>query len=424
MNIATRRHLSRRAFLRGVGVTLTLPWLDAMRPAFAGSASSAPRRFVSLCFGLGFHAPNIIPEQAGRGYAMPFYLKPFEDLRDDLTIVSGTSHPDVGGAHSSESSFLTAAPFPGTPLYRQSVSLDQLMAERLGTETRFPSLVLSSSGLSSSYTRSGSMIPADTSPSMLYAKLFIDGTPAEQQQQIKRIKQGRSIMDLVGEDSKRLQRDLGPGDRDKLDAYFTNIRDLEKQLASNQGWAGRPKPHPSGKAPTDVTNSADLAGRERAMLEVMALALQTDSTRFLTLHLTGGAGVPPIKGVTEGHHNLSHHGQDPHKIEQLALIEQDLMLAWADFLRRLKQTAESDASLLDHTVVLLGSNLGNASSHNTKNMPILLAGGGFKHGTHIAFDKARNAPSANLYVSVMHRLGVEQDKFVSSTGTLAGLAMA
>jgi hypothetical protein len=221
-----------------------------------------------------------------------------------------------------------------------------------------------------------------------------------------------------------MQRRIGAGDRDKLDAYFTSVRELEQRLAANEDWVQRPKPRVDARPPAPVTDPSDLVARERAMLEVMHLALQTDSTRFATLHMNGAGGVLPIEGVDEGYHQLSHHGLDPDKIQQLGLVEQALINAWADFIRKLKQSPEAGGDLLDRTMVLLTSNLGNASSHDNRNMPVLFAGGGFRHGQHLAFDRTNNEPLPNLYLSALRRLGLETDQFASSTGTLRGLDMA
>jgi|GEM_PF-593405 len=365
---------------------------------------------------------RLLDDPRSRNFIESFTAQWLDLDKIDFTVLSGLSHPEVGGGHNSESSFLTAAPYSSTAAYRNTQSLDQLMAERLGAETRFASLVLSANHLASSYTPSGAMIRPEQSPSKLFARLFVTGTADEQRAQLRRARAGRSVLDAVAEDTRRLQRDLGPGDRDKLEAWLTNVRAVEQRLATGESWAAKPKPHVGVPPPRDIADVADLAGRERAMLEVMALALQTDSTRFITLHLQGGAGVPPIAGVAEGHHNLSHHGLDDGKTAQLRLIEAALITAVGDFLRRLRDAAEGGASVLDHTTVLLGSNLGNASNHDTKNLPILVAGGGFKHAGHLAFDRARNEPLANLYVSILQRTGPEQERFASSTGTLRGLA--
>lgn len=428
-NIVLKQCLSRRAFLRGTGVALTLPWLEAMVPAFArvvGAHSDAepPRRFVSVSQALGFHAPHLNPEEAGRGYRPSKYLQPLGDILGDLTVISGASHPDVGGGHKAEACILSAAPMTAGN-FRNTISVDQLMAKHLGDRTRYPSLVLNSTSDSSpSYVENGSMIPAENSPSRLFAKLFIDETPAARTEQSRRLKQGRSIMDIVSGEARAMQRRVGEGDRDKLDAYFSSVRDLERRLAANEAWVERPKPRVDARPPAPVTNPSDLVAHERAMLDVMHLALQTDSTRFMTLHMNGGGGVLPIEGVSEGYHQLSHHGLDPDKITQLGLVEQALVNAWADFVRKLKQSPEAGGNVLDRTMVLLTSNLGNASSHDNKNMPVLFAGGGFRHGQHLAFDRKNNYPLPNLYLSAIQRLGLEIDRFASSTGPLRGLDMA
>jgi hypothetical protein len=265
------------------------------------------------------------------------------------------------------------------------------------------------------------MIPAEDSPSKLFTQLFVNDTPQQQKQNIERAKRGQSIMDLVAEDTRSLQRDLGAGDRDRLDAYFTSVRDLEKRLVESEAWATRPKPDVDQGSPVDIANGNDFIGRQRLMSDMVRLALTTDSTRFVSLHLGGSGGVLPIKGVENGYHSLSHHGQDEEKLEQLALIEMEILEAWGDFVRSLQQTEEHEGSLLDHTSVLLTSNLGNASSHDNRNMPVLFAGGGFQHGRHLAFDREKNYPLPNLFVSVLQQTGLTFDRFASSTGTMTGL---
>ncbi|MEO9590884.1 DUF1552 domain-containing protein [Rhodopirellula bahusiensis] len=244
--------LSRRTVLRGAGVTMAQPWLDSMVPAFGREATSAanpPRRFVGISNALGFHGPFLFPEKSGRDYETTRYLKPIEDLRDQFTIISGASHPGVGGGHKAEPCILSAAPYSGSN-FRNTISLDQLMVRELGGQTRFPSLVLSSNGTTgTSYTANGSMIPPINSPQKLFAQLFIDDSPAAQKAQKQRIREGRNIMDLVAAEAKTMQRRLGPTDREKLDAYFTSVRDLERRLDMNQGWAERAKPKVNEKAP-------------------------------------------------------------------------------------------------------------------------------------------------------------------------------
>lgn len=425
-NFSFGRQLHRRTILRGAGVGIAVPWLSAMTKAFAApEAETAPRRFVSVTLGLGLHAENLNPEGTGTDYKPSRYLQPLQDIRDRITVISGCSHPDVSGGHRAEASLLSAAPMGAGAASRNTISLDQLMAKHLGNQTRFPSLVLGQSGSNSpSYTENGSMIPAESSPSSLFTRLFIDDSPEEQKRQAQRAKEGRSIMDLVADDANALKRQLGPGDRDRLDAYFTSVRDLEVRLAESEEWVHRLKPKVNVPRPVDIGNPNDFVGRQRLMSDMVKLALATDSSRFVSFHLGGSGGVVPIDGVDEGYHSLSHHGMDAEKLEQLALVETEVVKAWGDFLRQLQQTDDSNGSLLDNTAVLLTSNLGNASSHDNRNMPVLIAGGRFKHGQHLAFDRKRNYPLPNLYVSLLQHTGLEFDKFATSTGTMTGLESA
>jgi hypothetical protein len=423
----TRLALTRRTFLRGTSVALALPLLDAMNRSLvlaSAGRGEAPRRMVAICTGLGIHTPYLFPETAGRDYAATPYLEVLSGHRDQFTVFSGLSHPEVDGGHSSELSFLTAAPHPGGGGFRNTISLDQHVAERMGSTTRFASLTLSTGQHSHSWTRSGIRVPADVLPSKVFARLFLDGSPEEVRGQVRRLADGQSIMDTVQDQARAIERRLGHRDRAKLDEYFTSVRELEIRLAKGQEWARTPKPKVNVPPPRDIANHADLVGRTRLMYDLIHLALQTDSTRLVTLGITGLSVVPPIEGVSLDWHNLSHHGKDPSKLEQLAIIEKAELKLLGDLLAKLRATSEGDATLLDRTMVLFGSNLGNASSHDTKNMPVLLAGGGFKHGQHLAFEAQNHPPLANLFVSMLQRLGLEDQTFASGTGTLAGLELA
>jgi hypothetical protein len=419
------KSLSRRTFLKGAGAAMALPWLEAMTPAFASAAANeAPRRLVAVTLALGLHGPNLNPTESGRNYTPSLYLSEVKDLLGDMTIVTGSSHQGVSGGHQAEGSILTAAPYSRNAAFKNSISLDQYLAKHQGHHTRFPSLVLDINGTTSaSYTESGSMIPAEQSPSRVFNQLFIADTPEEQAQQVERLKEGRSIMDVVASDVKRVEKKLSSGDREKLDQYFTSVRNFEKRLGEAQEWATRPKPNVNAKAPIDIENSDAIIDRKKLMLDVMFLALQTDSTRFITVHLNGEGGAVPLQGVDQGYHTLSHHGLDEEKLNQLTLVETELVRKWGDFLRDLKGAEESNGTMLDTTSVLMTSNLGNGSSHDNRNMPVLLAGGGFKHGQHLAFDKTNNYPLPNLYLSILHRHGLEADRFATSTGEMTGLDM-
>jgi len=415
-------NFNRRDFLRAAGVSLALPILEARS---RGAEGSPPRRMVCICTPLGLHAPHFFPEKSGRDFEATPYLEVLSEFRDDMTVISGLSHPEVGSSHDSIYSFLTSAPHPEQRAgFRNSISVDQFAAERIGGQTRFATLPLSCEGFSLSWTRTGALVPSDSFPSSVFARLFLEGRPDEVQAQARKLRDGRSILDAVGGQAKSLAQGLGSGDREKLDEYFTSVRELEVRLAINEEWAKKPKPKVDAKQPQNITNSADLVGRARLMFDLIHLALQTDSTRLVTLMLLGTSLVPPVPGVSLGHHDLSHHGQDAAKIDQLKAVEIEKLKTFRDFLAKLKETKEQDQTLLERTSVFFSSNLGNASNHSTKNLPVILAGGGFKHGLHLAFDPASPPPLSNLYVSMLQRLGLETDRFGSSTGTLTGLDIA
>ena len=420
--------LDRRSFLRSSGVAVALPALDAMasRGAVAvdSSDSEVPRRMVAINVGLGLHVPNLYPEKAGRDYEITPYLEPLRDLKENFTVISGASHPEVDGGHQSEKSFLTAVPHPNSPGFRNSISIDQIAAEKIGVKTRYAYLCLSLAGRGLSWSRSGVEIPSATRPSSVFAKMFLEGKADEKARTIQQLKDGQSIMDSVLAEAKSLNRRLGKRDKQKLDQFFTAVRSTETRLLKQESWEHRPKPKVDAKPPVDIRDRKDIIGQARLMYDMMYLALQTDSTRLITFFKNGINAVPQIAGVKNDYHNLSHHGRDPEKIAELGIIELEQFSALADFVRRLHETSEGESNLLDRTMVLFGSNLGNASSHNTLNMPIVLAGGGFRHGQHLAFDRQNNYPLPNLYVSMLQRLGIETDYFATSTGTMRGLEMA
>jgi len=420
------RHLHRRTFLRAAGVSIALPMLDAMAPrAFA--AAAPPRRMVVVSPTMSVVPWWFFPAKGeGRNYEPSPYL----DLighREDLTVCSGLSHPEVDGGHHAEISFLTAAPHPGASGFRNTISLDQYAAERIGHHTREPALVLHAgpeggkNGLS--WTASGVNLPAEDKPSELYKRLFLSGRKEEVDAQVARLREGRSALDAVLARAKGLERDLGAGDRHKLDEYFTGVRELEKRMVAAEQWARTPKPKVDEPMPKDVKDKRDIVGKARLMYRMTQLALQTDSSRIITLRVHSYGDVA-VEGVDQGHHPLTHHGKRPDALKQLRLIEEARLREFRDFLASLKKTEEGGASLLDHTMVLFGSHMGDANRHSNDNLPVLLAGGGFRHGKHLAFDTKHNRPLADLYVSMLQRMGLETDRFASGTSTLTGLEPA
>ena len=416
--------LSRRTFLRSSGVAIGLPFLNAMQPRATAAAPAMKRRMVAINIAFGFHAQNFNPTKAGRDYELSHYLEEIGEFRDEFTVITGTSHPSVGGGHLAHKSFLSSAKNPTGAGFKNTISLDQFAAEQLGRETRLASLPLTIASTGISYSRAGVELPAEGRPSRVFANLFLEGKPEEKAKQVKRLQEGQSVLDVVRAKAKRMSQRLGRLDRQKLDQYFTAVREAETQLHKAEEWAARPKPSVDVEPPKDQLDRLRMLERTRLMYDMMHLAIQTDSTRFLTLYDPGMNAVPVIPGVDTDYHMLSHHGQDESKLKQLAIVESAIMREFGGFLRKLNESQEGGDSLLDNTMVFLGSTLGNANNHDNRNMPVILAGGGFKHGQHLAFNQDRNYPLPNLFVSMLQRLGLDVDTFGSSTGTMTGLEMA
>ena len=408
--------LSRRTFLRGAGVALALPLLDSMLPASRGAkAAAAPRRMVAVETNMGILPQFFFPDRPGHDYAPTPYLQKLAAVRGHFTVFSGVSHPGVTGGHAAEKCFLTGTPHPERGGFRNWISLDQFAAERVGSQTRFPSLVLAMSSENNqtlSFTRSGAPIPAERSPNRLFRRLFLQGPPSEVKAAIEALRQQRSTLDFVAEQSRRLNRSLPPADRQRLDQYFTAVRELEQRLHSAEEWEHRPKPKVTAKPPQDIDDPREFVRRTRLMFDVIRLALETDSTRLVSLFID-----------TTVIHNITHHGNRPEVLAELRSKEEGQFEALGDFLRGLHQTREGGRPLLDSTMVLYGTCMGSANSHANTNLPVLLAGGGFRHGQHLAFGRQKNYPLTNLFVSMLQRLGIEVSEFSTGRGTFRGLEM-
>jgi len=348
---------SRRQFLRASGVAVCLPFLESVHAASAVSANKVRRRMVAINVGLGLHAPNIIPEQSGKNYQLPKYLELLRDYRESFTVISGASHPDVGGGHFSGKSYLTAAKHPNSAGFRNTISLDQYAAEKLGTETRFGSLTLSESGRGLSWSRSGVEIPAQSRPSRVFEQLFLEGKASDRQNQKQKLKDEQSILDVVMDQSRSLERKMSGRDRDKLEQYYTAVRETERRLIKAEEWTEIPKPEVDRKPPRDQNDATEIVERMDLMYDMMHLAIETDSTRFLTYFINGFNSVPQIPGITIDYHNLSHHGKDPDKIAQLTVVESRVIESLSRFLKKLSDSQEEGDSLLERTMMLFGSNL-------------------------------------------------------------------
>lgn len=434
VHVCTPSALSRRHFLRGTGVLLGLPLLEAMSPAFAraDSAAPVPRRFLGICNNLGVLPHKFFPaaDSVGRDYTLSPYLEVLKDFRSDFTVFSGVMHPDVDGGHPADVCFLTAAPHPASSNFRNTISLDQYMAERIGHLTRFPSLTLGVNARgarnSLSCTAGGVVLPSENSAAQVFKKLFLGGSPEEVKAQSRRLALGQSIMDSVADQTRRLQSTVGARDRERLDQYFTGVRELEKRLSQSAEWEKKPRPVVNVPPPVDPPSSREYMEKVRLMYDLAHLAFATDSTRNITLMLDGVSSPAIVVGgetLSDGYHNLSHHGRDAQKLAELERIDREHMKLLAGLFTALKGQKEGGETLLDRTMVLYGSNMGNANTHVTTNLPVLFAGGGFRHGQHLAFDRERNYPLPNLFVSILQRFGIETDRFASSTGTMRGLEM-
>ncbi len=427
----TGSHLPRRTFLRGAGVTLALPLLECMVPSFARAAAAPqpPRRMLILANNLGVLPKPFFPRTAGRDYELSPYLSLLADVRHEFTVFSGLSHPGVSGGHSTDNCFLTAARGAFKTGFRNSISLDQFAAEKLGQVTRFPTLNLGvnidKGNRSLSWTRDGVLLPAEDSAPKLYERMFVQGDPEAVQRQLHKLESRGSILDTLLDETRRFSGKLAQEDKARLDQFVTSVREVEERLQTARAWEMRPKPAAPQAAPTDIQDKKLFFEKFELMLAMAQLAFESDSTRIVTLmadaFLTPAYRLNGERSTSESYHGLSHHGQAEGKVKQLEETDRQQMLMLKRLYLSLAGKKENGERLLDRTMVLYGSNMGDSNMHDNTNLPIVLAGGGFRHGQHIAFRRDNNTPLCNLYVTMLQRMGVEAGAFASSMGTLSGL---
>ncbi len=431
MNAAHRStsssHIPRRTILRGVGVVLGLPMLECMTPAFTRAAEpQTPKRMLVIANNLGVLPKNFFPATTGRDYELSPYLQTLADVRKEFTVFSGLSHPGVTGGHSTDNCFLTSARGAFKAGFRNSISLDQYAAEKLGQVTRFPTLNLGvnieKANRSLSWTRDGVLLPAEDSPAALFQKMFVQGDAAAVQKQLHRLKQRGSILDTLTGEAGRFGGTLGGADKACLEQYLTSVREVEQRLQTAREWEQRPKPVSTHPAPTDINDSKRFFEQFDLMLSIAQLAFESDSTRIVTLMVdafkTPVFNLSEQQLTTETYHNLSHHGQREEKVKQLEAADRQHMALLRKLIGNLAAKSEGGQRLLDRTMVLYGSNLGDANIHDNTNLPILLAGGGLQHGQHLAFNRDNNKPLCNLFVTMLQNMGIETDTFGSNAGTL------
>lgn len=422
------KRLDRRRFLlRAAGASLALPGLSSLMAKTAGSLASlqatrgagvGARRFVAVGNLLGFQQKSFFPEKEGSDYGFTTLLKPLAAMREQLTVYRGLDHGLKGG-HFAVHSFLSGV-LHSEARDREdgNVTLDQFLAEKVGSETRFPSLTIGSEGgihggCQLSWTRSGVRVPPITNPADLFDRLFAPESPAQRQQRGQQHELHASILDAVNEEAKGLSKKVNHEDRVKLDEYLTSIREVEKRLELRRRWVDQPKPEAPFEKPANTNTVDDLP----MLYELMALALQSDATRIATLEI-GGSFLPQHLGIDKSYHSLSHHGNDEEAIARLLALESYQIERFGKFVQRLAQIQDGEGSLLDSTSVLFGSGMGNGNAHTNSDLPIILAGGGYRHGRFkkVASEGLNKVPLCNLYVDLAQRMGVETDSFGNSTG--------
>lgn len=425
----TSANQQRRTFLKAAGVCVALPLLESIpRVRAAGKLAKSPRRMVCVGNEFGMFPGQFWPKSTGGNYELTPLLKPLQPHRGDLTLFQNLDHGLKGG-HFAVHTFLTGVKsVEAKSMPEGGISVDQRAAEFVGSQTRFPSLTIGSAnglhgGCMMSWTRTGTRIPPVAGPRELFRALFVDETAEAKRKATDQIKLRGSILDAVLGDAKSLRRRVSKSDGRKLDEYLNAVRDVESKLQLDQKWQQVPKPKTSMTEPQNLGLARDLP----AIYDLIALALQTDSTRVATLEI-GGSFVARDLGIRAGYHSLSHHGHLKDKLDLLTRLELYQTQQFARFLAKLKSIREpnSDGTLLDSTMALFGSGMGNGNSHTNTNLPIILAGGGFRHGEHKRYPKEnrKRVPLCNLYVSMLQRFGVETDRFSNSTGTLTGLETA
>jgi hypothetical protein len=417
----------RRVILRSLGASLALPGLSSLMANSVGGNSAVQvakgagigaRRFVAVGNLLGFQVKHLFPTTQGRNYEKTTLLEPLWENRDHLTVYRGLDH-GVKGGHFAVHSFLSGV-LNSEAQNRPdgNVSIDQYLAEEVGYHTRFPSLTVGSEGgihggCQIAWTKSGVRVPPITGPAQLFEKLFISDSPERQASRVRDNRVQASVLDAVLGDANRLARQVNKEDKDKLDEYMTSIRDVEKRLELRQRWEHQPKPEAPFEKPANRNPVEDLP----LLYELIALALQTDSTRIATLEI-GGDFLPQHLGIKKDYHGLSHHGNDPEAIANLIELEKYQIMHFGKFISRLSGIQDGERTLLDSTAVLFGSGIGDANSHRNSDLPIILAGGGYKHGEfrEVPREGINKVPLCNLYVDIAQKMGVETDTFGSSTG--------
>lgn len=426
--------IDRRRFLRGAGAVITLPFLESVHSPLLKAAGAKENDPISrmVCVGLNFgaHPDNFFPDTVGSDFEAPDYLKPLEHLRNEYTVFSNLDHSSLAIGHDGCHALLSGVAARHAKGHADgNLTMDQLAAEFIGNVTRYPSVQYDIGGEKAlhswsrlSWTRNSIAIPPIFKLQQIFDTLFLETSESQKQRIAQSRKLNTSILDVVHDAANDYKKRLNPSDLSKLDEYFTSIREIELRLAMSAEWLERAKPYTDYKLPEPPPYT--FVEKLPLYYDLIRLTLMTDSSRIVTFGITDWDGPAGIEGVTQGYHTITHHGREKARLVQLKLVERFLFQSFANFLSDLKGTqVENGTSLLDSTTVLLGSGMGNASSHSNRNLPLLLAGGGLKHGEHRSYSKFNDnkTPACNLLLSMLHRFGLEIDQFGDSDGSLSEL---
>ena len=417
--------IPRRNVLRGLGIAIALPGFASLKAESVNGLNRSTRRFVCVSPNYGMNPAGFFPTETGSEYRMPDLLQSLESHRESLSLFTNLDHPGVGGGHGCSNTFLNGVELKNTKDDPQRLlSLDQLLAEKIGQKSRFPSMLLGSGGIS--WSRAGIRLPTQADPVSVFNSLFVDDSAKAKQQQRRFLNEDTSILDVVGEDARSLRRRLAQTDQQKLDQYLTSIREVERKLIRQAEWLDIRKPRVKddvirGGDDDDTIVDLQYPYNTSVMYDLMVLALQTNSTNVICFGHPGGNRLFPFEGITLGYHSLTHHGKRPELLKELSIIERFYAKEFSAFLGKLKEAHDTDGRpLLDSTAVLFGSGMGNASSHSSRNLPVLLAGGGFRHGNHHRFERHQRdgRPLGDLFVSILQQFEIEQDQFSNHGGNL------
>lgn len=420
MNTQQNSAISRRSFLKAAGISIALPAFESFGQV---AASKPPMRLVCICSGLGMNPESFFPKSFERDYKLSAVLSPLEALRDDFTVFSHMDHPGIFTKHEAMNSILSGVDANHTAPGK-NVSVDQVAASHVGYQTRFPSVHISLAGSQgSSWSRSGIKVREEGDPLALFQKLFVDDPGAAKKARRSELVQQGSVLDLVREQAKRFERNVNQPDRAKLDEYLTAVREAEMKIQGMKRWEDVPKPKVEFDEKEHAHCSVDYETLSPLMFDLLFLAIQSDTSRFFTAGFGMHNHVIELDGVKEGYHSLSHHGNLEEKLKQLRIIETFYIAQMARFMAKLKSARTEQSHLLNETMVWFGSGLGDAARHSNRDLPLILAGGGLKHGAHLDCTRpdGRQTPLNNLFTTMLQNFGVETDRFNNATGTMSQL---